>query len=204
MKFFCHACLLVLTALALTRCGGSEVTRRDPSQPGLTTAHDLDFKDYQMAAESMINSLLTSAVFNRDDGLKPILSVYEIQNKTLQHLDTELLTGKIRIALNKSGKALTTTAVGVGGPEDPTTAKVQDDLQGNARVDQSTVPEAGRVVAPNFSLSGTILQKKTRDGRDSESYFYFHLVLTDLKTGLAMWEDETEIVKQQEKKLFGF
>ena len=61
----------------------------------------------------------------------------------------------------------------------------------------------GTAVAPKYALGGIITQIKTKSGRDKESYFNFKLTLTDLKTGLAVWEDEKEVVKQETRPLIG-
>ena len=53
-----------------------------------------------------------------------------------------------------------------------------------------------------MSLSGEIVQQQRRSGRTEESYFFIHMVLTDLATGLAMWEDNVEIAKQGTKSIF--
>ena len=190
-------------AVCLPACASDEAYRKDENREGLTTAHDLNFKDYQLAAENLIQSLLASGALDRSDGLTPILVVSDIRNETLQHLDMQLLTQKVRIALNKSGKAQTTTAVGLDGPEDRATGAIQD-LAGDPNIDPDTLPEARKVVAPNFSLGGTITQKKTKVGSRSESYFSIFMTLSDLRTGLAVWEDEKEIVKEEDKGWFGF
>ena len=60
-----------------------------------------------------------------------------------------------------------------------------------------------RLSLPDMSLSGEVIQKRTSQGRTSESYFYINLKLTDLKTGLAVWEDDKEVAKQETKAVFG-
>jgi PBP1b-binding outer membrane lipoprotein LpoB len=66
------------------------------------------------------------------------------------------------------------------------------------------VQKAGTAIAPDMSLAGEIVQQKTTSGRMRESYFFIHMTLTDLKTGLAMWEDNVEIVKQEKTPLMGW
>ena len=65
-------------------------------------------------------------------------------------------------------------------------AKELDDL-----FDQSTVQKRGTVIAPNFSLSGAITQQTAYQGRTEESYFLFHMALTDLagwRCGKIPWK----------------
>ena len=190
-------------ALLLTGCG-TAAHRIDPSgNRGITTVNELNFKDWQIAAEKGINSLLASGVLSRPDGRKTILMISTVKNSTTQHINTRILTDKIRQAVLRSGKALTTTAVGANGAEDKATKQVRQ-LENDDKFNQATVQKAGTVIAPDMSLAGEIVQQRTRSGRLRESYFFIHMTLTDLKTGLAKWEKNVEIVKQAEKPLIGW
>jgi len=194
--------LAALLVVVLTGCGTAS-HRIDPTgNEGLTTTDDINFKDWQMAAEKSISSLLQAGVLDRADGRKSVIMVSTVRNSTSQHINTQILTQKIRTSILRSGKAITTTAVGAQGAEDAATRQVRE-LQDDEMFDQRTVQPMGTAIAPDFSLSGEITQQRTTQGRDSESYFYFHMVLTDLKTGLGVWEDEVEVAKQQTRAVFG-
>ncbi|MDR1337404.1 MAG: hypothetical protein LBJ73_00030 [Rickettsiales bacterium] len=85
--------------------------------------------------------------------------------------------------------------------EDETTHQMRD-TRGNDEYDQSTFAQKGTLVAPNMSLSGKMLQRnlKLQSGLfssvDTRVEYYLQLTLTDLKTGLSVWEDEQPIVKE--------
>ncbi len=199
-----------LLAVALTGLGlivggcGTDPHRIDPSgNRGLTTVDDINFKDWQITATKAINSLLASGVLSRKDGRKTILMISTVKNSTSQHINTRILTDKMRQAILRSGKALTTTAVSGSGAEDKATRQVRK-LENDDLFDQSTVKKHGTAIAPDMSLAGEIVQQKTQLGRKTESYFFFHLTLTDLKTGLAVWEDNFEVAKQAKKPVFGW
>ena len=192
------------TALLISAGCGSDPRRIDTAgNQGLTTTHDINFKDWQNAAESCINSMLQSGVLTRPDGRKTVLMVSLVKNKTSQHIDTEILTDKIRQAVLRTGKAVTTTAVGASGPEDKASKQVRD-LRDDEMFNQNTVQKMGTAIAPDMSLAGEIIQQKTNLGRATESYFFFHMTLTDLSTGLAVWEDNVEMAKQSTRPVFGF
>ncbi len=205
MKKYFIALSMAFSIAALLSSGcGSTATRIDPTgNQGLTTAHDINFKDWQMAAEKGINSLLESGVLDRKDGRKTIIMVSIVKNSTFQHIDTNILTDKIRQAILRSGKAVTTTAVSGGGADDNATRQVRS-LQNDGMFDQRTVQQNGTAIAPDMSLSGEIIQQKTVSGRDEESYFFIHMAMTDLKTGLALWEDNVEIAKQATRPALGW
>jgi len=186
----------------LSGCGTASHRIDASGNRGLTTTNDINFKDWQIAAEKCINSLIQSGVLHRSDGRKMIIMISSVKNKTLMHVNTNILTDKIRQAILRSGKALTTTAVGANGAEDKASRQVRE-LQNDEMFNQKTVQKNGTAIAPDMSLAGEIIQQKTTSGRYTESYFFFHMTLTDLKTGLALWEDNVEIAKQGQKALFG-
>ena len=126
-----------------------------------------------------------------------------IKNNTATHIDTDSLMKKIRVSLNKSGRALTTTAVGLDGPEDASSKAVRE-LRADDEFNQGTIPSKGNLVSPDYSLSGKIIQNNARAGRIKQSEFAFQLTLTDLKTGLAIWEEEKLIVKQGARAAVGW
>jgi hypothetical protein len=99
--------------------------------------------------------------------------------------------------------AMTTTAVSARGAEDKATRQVRK-LENDDMFNQSTVQKSGTAIAPDMSLAGEIIQEKTSQGRLKQSYFFFHLTLTDLKTGLAVWEDNVEIAKQSKRAFVGW
>jgi len=85
--------------------------------------------------------------------------------------------------------------------EDETTYNVRAQ-RGNDEYDQKTIAQKGTLVAPNMSLSGKMLQRNLKlesgwfSSVDTRVEYYLQLTLTDLKTGLSVWEDERPIVKE--------
>ena len=63
-------------------------------------------------------------------------------------------------------------------------------------VKKSTVKKDNQVFAPDFSLSGKILQRNTSlDNDDTRIEYYFQLTMTKIENGLAYWEGEYPIAK---------
>ena len=176
--------------------------RIDPaSDQTLPSTHRIDVKDWQTAALKSIDSLLASGALHRADGRKTIVMFGEVKNNTSTPVNTRILTDKIRQAILRSGKAVTTTAVGAKGAEETAVRQVRE-LENDDLFNQATVQKRGTVIAPNFSLSGAITQQTIYQGRTEESYFLFHMALTDLVTGIAVWEHTVEILKQGTYPLF--
>jgi PBP1b-binding outer membrane lipoprotein LpoB len=119
----------------------------------------------------------------------------------MQRFDTDILIKKIRTTLVNSGRAQITTGFQNPTAEDGTTHQVRD-TRGNAEYDASTIATTGTLVAPNMSLSGKMLQRNLDldagwfSAVDTRVEYYLQLTLTDIKTGLSVWEDERPIVKE--------
>ena len=204
-QFLQNGLLCAGLGLAVLASGcASKVTYVDPSSnEGIATVGNVDTQDWGKAATDAINSLLKTDVLDRTDGRRSVIMISTIKNGTNEHIDTDLLTKKIRVALNESGKVYTTTAVGVKGPEDEASMGVRD-LRTSKEFDQSTVQQQGQLKAPDFSLSGKIIEQRASAGSTKQSAFAFQLSLTNLKTGLAEWEKEVMIIKQGKKAGLGW
>ncbi len=85
--------------------------------------------------------------------------------------------------------------------EDETTHQVRAN-RNNDEYDQKTVAGKGTLVAPNMSLTGKMLQRNIKTdscmfcANDERVEYYLQLTLTDVKTGLSVWEDEKPILKE--------
>jgi uncharacterized protein (TIGR02722 family) len=173
------------------------------------TKHDqvvvmgLDYKDFENAASELVNQMLASSLMvhpKSNQGARYVLAISNIVNDTTQRIDTDQLTKKIRISLLNSGRFVVTTAIGIDGPEDAMTQKVRQ-LRNSKMVNQTTVKKDGRVVAPDFSLSGKILQRNSRVSRSTQQVdYFFQLTMTNLDDGLAYWEGEYPIIKRGDNR----
>jgi len=195
-------CLLgMLGAMLLSGCGTPAKYVDAGGADALITVSGVDAADWNRVAAKAVDSLLSSGAFRAANKEKPVVMISRIRNYTMLHLDTAILTGKIRQAIMSSKQAVVTSAVGSGTNLDLAVRRIRekelDDLFAIG-----TVPPRGTVIAPDFSLSGLIVQQCVQSGRTEESYFLFHLVLTDLKTGVAVWEFNTDFSKQATRSVF--
>ena len=190
-----------LMLVLMTSCGTTARMIEIGSDEDLTTISSIDPRDWQKAAADSISAMLESGALKRADGRKNVVMISRIRNYTLQHLDSRLLTAKMRQAILASGQAIVTSAIGNSSNIDLAVRRIRD-KEYDDLFDQSTVQKRGTVIAPDLSLSGSITQQTMVQGRTEESYFVFHLVLTDLKTGLALWENNVEIAKQGTRSIF--
>jgi PBP1b-binding outer membrane lipoprotein LpoB len=139
----------------------------------MVTLDQINIQDFSMAAEDAVNDLLASGVLDNVPSPPAVMVVSRVINNTAQQVDTDLLTKKIRVALNKSGKALTMTTRGPGGTaEDELAREIAQEWR-----DMGLEPEPTR--PPDFSLSGKIIETYTRSGNYRQAAYTFQLSLTD-------------------------
>jgi len=157
----------------------------------------LDYRDFQTAADEAVASLIQSGRLNKADGSRYILAISRIINDTMQRIDTDQLIKKIRVALLNSNKVLVTTAVSATQTAEDNMAMQVRKLRASDEFKQSTVAKKGQLIAPDLSLSGKILQRNIKiDSDEQQVEYYFQLSLSDINTGLAVWEGETFIGKR--------
>ena len=184
-----------LAAAALSGCG-TDAHYIEPGGPeALITVSAVDPAEWKRVAGEAAQSLVASGALKRDDGMEPVVMIGRLRNYTLLHLETGLLTNQMRQAILVSGQAKVSSAAGYGGNLDRSVRRIRE-RENDDLFNQSTVMKRGTVVAPNFSLAGMVIQQNTVSGRTEESYYMFHLTLTDLKTGIAVWEKNIDFAKQ--------
>jgi penicillin-binding protein activator len=194
--------LLFLAAAALPLLAAGCATRAHYIETGghesVVTVNSINIQDFIQAANAATSDLLASGALDRVPNPPAVLAISRIVNNTGQQIDTDLLVKKIRVAVLNSGKAQTTTTLGLNkdAVEDPMAKGLKDEADFKS--------DSQNTRTPDFTLSGKIIQTIARDGNTSQSTFSFQLSLTDSKTGLAVWEGEKEITKQGGRPSVGF
>ncbi|MAA64928.1 MAG: penicillin-binding protein activator LpoB [Alteromonadaceae bacterium] len=186
--------IAVLCSTLLAACA-TPTRYVDPAADDGPVTMTMDYRDFERAADAAVQDLLTSGAVDNPSGERYIMVVSRITNDTMQRIDTDQLVKKIRVALLRSGKVITTTAVGLNGAEDAMNEKARE-LRNSDEFDQSGVQKKGTLKAPDLSLSGKIIQRNHKVEDEQQVEYYFQLSMTDLSSGLAVWENETPIIKR--------
>ncbi len=197
MKKGSKFCLMLLPPLIFLGGCATHTRYVEPTGPRTIVTTDINIQDFSYAAEDMVKSLLISGALDNSPQQPAILAISRIVNNTTQQIDTDMLTKKVRVALNQSGKVLTTTTMGVGGiAEDPLAQGIQQEKEFYA-----DKKESQRL--PDYSLSGKIIEKRDRQDNVKQVTYIFQLSLTD-GNGLAVWEEEKQITKQGKRGVLGW
>lgn len=186
--------IVLCSTLMIAACA-SPTRYVDPAADDGAVTMSMDYRDFERAADAAVQDLLSSGAVDNPSGERYVMVVSRIINDTMQRIDTDQLVKKIRVALLRSGKVVTTTAVGIDGAEDVMNEKARE-LRQSAEFDQAGVQKEGTLRAPDLSLSGKIIQRNHKVDDEQQVEYYFQLSLTDLREGLAIWENETPIIKR--------
>lgn len=185
-------------AVLFVGCGSpASYTEPTNTKTAVVSLNKINVQDWETAADQMIQSLLSSGVLEKAPAQPAVMAVDRIVNKTSDaNLDTEMLEKKIRIALNRSGKVLTTTTYGRKA-ESQMAQDIQtknDFLSGDRPADRS----------PDYTLTGKIIEDTARAGSTRQVTYIFQLSLTNTRQGLAVWEEEKTIQKTGSKAAVGW
>ncbi|NLF94122.1 MAG: hypothetical protein GX564_09565 [Oligosphaeraceae bacterium] len=165
------------------------------------TAYKIDAEKIMKESEASGEALTTREKMTY---MKPLLMLSVIQNNTGEHIDSKLMTERLREVLFNSGKVrFTTYAAGEGQSFDEATAYARE-LQNDPNVNQRTVMKKGKVNAYDLSLAGVIIKQTARDGRANEISYMFSLTLTDNNTGEGVWAYTKELKRQHTQGGFGW
>ena len=200
MNPFTLACgLLLIAAASFTGCA-TDAKYMNPQGPQTIVSLDqINVQDWAQAANQMVESLLESGVLERAPKQPAVLAISRIVNNTTQQIDTDELTKKIRIALNRSGKTVTTTTYGSGTHVEDPLARQTGEMERYMKDGKPT-----HMPIPYYSLSGKILENRAQASDTRQITYTFQLSLTEIHTGLAVWEDEVQIMKQGEQNSVGW
>lgn len=162
-----------------------------------TLTNEIGLTDFQMMAEKMTTSLLTSSLIagSRE---KPTITISDIKNKTSEHIDTRAIALKIRTQLSKSQ-----TVRFMNDKADEKHALTELQRQGQSgRYKSSKTVKMGNAEGAKYSLYGEItsIVKRADDVKNID--YILNLTLEDLDSSEIVWTEEKEIRKTSERTMF--
>ena len=189
---FKKSLIFALALLPLTACQ-TTTSYIDAEDKATNVVAALSYADFKEAADSMAAELIASPLMVHPEPRgRYIIHISDVTNDTMQRIDTDQLVKSMRVKMLNSGKFLVTTAF---NGEDSSTREMRK-LKDSKMVNQASVKGDGQVYAPDFSLSGKIMQRNASlDSGDTRIEYYFQLSMTNIENGLAYWEGERVVGK---------
>lgn len=188
--------LCALLGLSTTACTTqTRVVSRAESQELVTAT--LSDNDFESAAKEMLDDMLANELSEPKAGGKPyIMMISDIQNDTMQRINTADLTDYIKKELRRSGRVKTTDAFGENRSKNIALSR---QLGESSLVDKSTVKKNNTVKAFDLTLEGRIAQKNSTVGKNKMIEYIFSLNLIDMSDGTELWSDKKVITKLTDK-----
>lgn len=192
----CNKIILVFVScgiLSFFASCSSTVKYGDPTS-ATPISTDWGSNDLQQTANTMVNSLLTfPPIVQETKNRRPIIEVAKVNNKTMQHIDTQSLTDAIRTKLLRSGKFRFTDR-----SSDKATIEEIKAQQDSGLSSQSTATQYGKQYNAEYLLVSNLSEIKQKNDDVIDVYYKFTMSLKNLKTGVLEWSDEQEIRKIKE------
>ena len=180
--------------VVLSSCSTPTVRYGDATS-AVPVSTDFGSNDLQQIANSMVNSLLTfPPIVQETKNRRPIIEVARVNNKTMQHIDTQSITDSIRTKLLRSGKFRFTDRSSNKQTIDEIRAQQESGLN-----DQETAVQFGKQYNAEFLLVSNLSEIKQKNRNVIDVYYKFTMSLKNLRTGILEWSDEQQIRKTEER-----
>lgn len=167
--------------------------------------------DLQTFSQHMVDSLLESPQLGylqgpgKGDDLRIIAYMGGVENRTVEHIDTQGITDSIRTALLGKFRFV------AGDPGQNEIGEQVRFQQGSGRVDPQMAKAFGKQLGADVVIYGTLRSITKKTGRSLESlgtktedrYYQFVLNCVNIETGEIIWANEEELRKRQTVALFG-
>ncbi len=181
----------LFAAALLAGCATSHYVRPDEVTEWDESYTDTDLK---LLAEKMVQSLSEKDL--PDLGHQPKLVFLKIENSTSQHVDTDGLADKIKVALVKLGKFLVLS-------REALKEQAQElALVENQRIDTQGAVRLGKVLGADYFLAGDLMSIEKQSASKGLAYYKLTMELIDVESSAILWAEEHEIKKAANKSWF--
>lgn len=198
-RFYMVSLSLLVLAAALLGCSSQMKTRYvDDTTSTEATSLYFSHKDLQLIADAMVDDLLKQGYFKE----VPLVRISQVSNKTDEHIDTKAITDSIRTRLLRTGEVKFVADVSEKGAREEMVKELK--FGESALADTSKSPEVGKMQAAKYHLFGEITSTESSAGRVKEKFFKMTLSLAEVETGVLVWANEKEILKQGKRQSVGW
>jgi uncharacterized protein (TIGR02722 family) len=150
--------------------------------------------DLRIVSEGLIADCLTSPLVARvqaQKGRLPVIIVGTFRNGSDEHLDTEILSSRLEVAILRSGKA---EFVASGDLRSEIRAERADQQTGYTS--DETAAALGKELGADFILTGVVKTMIDGAGKTSTRTYFVTAELTDIETNRRSWIGENNEIKK--------
>ncbi len=135
-----------------------------------------------------------------DSDKKAVMAISNIENLSDEKIDTEFISRKLIRRLSSYEQIVLTNAVAGSGAKADSMIEDSRKLTENDNFNQYTTKEKGRILAPEYSLSGKITKNIKNIGKKQRVDYQFLFIVSDLDSGREVWSNDTIISKAIKKE----
>lgn len=190
--------LLVCIALVFIACSNSLQYVKDSSS---FSSFELDYHDIESVIDENAKSFIKSNLMKKYDAdKKAVMAISNIENLSDEKIDTEFISRKLIRRLSSYEQIVLTNAVAGSGAKADSMIEDSRKLTENDNFNQYTTKEKGRILAPEYSLSGKITKSIKNIGKKQRVDYQFLFIVSDLDSGREVWSNDTIISKAIKKE----
>jgi len=158
--------------------------------------------DQKKAVEHFSQSLTKSDAFGGGDA-KPVIVLYPISNRTLDHIDTKGFSDKLESALLQGGRVRLIN-------QNRSAVNTETSPEVMVKVDPAMRVQEAKRLGANYILTGrfTSIDRKEPKGirlrKGRLLYYQLTLELTRLETNELVWKDNVEMLREGRKPIIGW
>jgi uncharacterized protein (TIGR02722 family) len=191
------AALCAILALA-AGCSGNPKVNRIDAETQVDLSGQWNDTDVRQVCESLISGALSSPRLNdfikeysaKNGGKIPTVIVGRFRNASSEHIDTSIISGRMRTAIINSGKLEFVE----GGEAREDLRSERQDQQSNASAE--TAAALANETGAQFMLSGEVKSIVDKAGDTTMRTYFVKATMTNIETSRIIWEDENNEIKK--------
>lgn len=185
-------------ALVFVACSNSLQYVKDSSS---FSSFELDYHDIESVIDENAKSFIKSNLMKKHYAdKKAVMAISNIENLSDEKIDTEFISRKLIRRLSSYEQIVLTNAVAGSGAKADSMIEDSRKLTENDNFNQYTTKEKGRILAPEYSLSGKITKSIKNIGKKQRVDYQFLFIVSDLDSGREVWSNDTIISKAIKKE----
>ena len=150
--------------------------------------------DAMMAAKEMVQSALAGSwreTFMKEKGKTPVVIVGHVENRSYEHIDTQVVTKYLESELLNSGKVTFVVA-----PDERKGVRDERQDQQQGLTDPETIKKIGKEVGADYMLIGSVNSVKDEIKGQYAVLYQVNLELINLETNVKVWLGQKQIKKK--------
>lgn len=198
MKKFSYCFVIFSILLIFSSCETTGNVTRVSSETVTDLSGYWNDTDIRLVAEEIINGCLTSPRIldypKTHNGALPVVIVGSYRNKSDEHIDTEILTKKLEVALVNSGKV---DFVASSSEREEIRAERKDQQINSS---EETAKSLGNETGADFMLQGSIKTIVDSDGSKMTRTYYVTTEMINIESNKKIWMNDNSSIKKIIKK----